>query len=91
MCIVIESPSDLEQTLRKRVVGNGRIRPDGIDEFSLADDAPVMLHQIRKNIEGLWPQRHFYVPAPEAAPVEVEAEVIEAVLARRRVVTNCNL
>ena len=78
--LITERAPDLEEALRQRIVGDGRLRPDGVDELALGDQAAVALDEIREHLERLAAQRHLPGALPQEAAVQIEHEVAEPVL-----------
>jgi hypothetical protein len=63
--IVIEGPADFDHTLGQRIVRNGRIRPDGIDQRRLGDQVTRVIDQIAEDIKGFGPEGDLLGASPQ--------------------------
>jgi hypothetical protein len=80
---VSERPTDFKQTLRKGVVGNRSIRPDGIEERGFGDQPAVVLYEVDQNLERLGAKRDYLRSTPQQTGVQIQCEFAKAVLMPR--------
>ncbi len=76
---------NLDETLHQRVIGHRNVRPDGIHQFLLADQAARVPDQITEHVEGAWPQPDFIGAADKQLTPHIQCHVEERV-SRRDVV-----
>ena len=76
---VAERLADFLDPLRQRVLGNGRVRPYGIEQLLLGEGAASLTHEEREDLERLRRQRHGCLAAHHAERRGIEHERAEFV------------
>jgi hypothetical protein len=77
--VISQGTPDFTQTLRQRIIRNGRIRPHCVNQFLFAHQAAVVFHEIGQNLERFGRQSNLVATSSQEATIQVQGKVAEAV------------
>jgi hypothetical protein len=81
---VSQSPAQLADRFRERVIGNGGVGPDLAVEGLLGDEETGSVEEIAEHIPRLGPQRNLTFSPPQPVAGDIHAKSVEDELATRR-------
>ena len=84
LCIASKGFTDLDQTLDERIISHRHVRPDGGNQFLLADKAARVIHEVNQRLERFRTKLQLRSSPQQATAGEVERESVEQITAIKR-------
>ena len=75
--VVAQRPPDLHEALHQRVVGDGRVRPDGLHQLLLGDQPAGVPNEVGEDVEALRPEPDLAAVVQQRAARRIEDEAAE--------------